>query len=72
MIKARRIKQAGHVACMGDKKSLQNFGWKAHTEVTTGECKNVRIILQRIFRIQSVSAWSGFIWLRIGTGGGLF
>jgi len=29
-----------------------------------------RIILRRIFRKWDVGAWTGFIWLRIGTGGG--
>jgi len=29
-----------------------------------------RIILRWIFRKWNVGAWAGFIWLRIGTGGG--
>jgi hypothetical protein len=29
-----------------------------------------RIILRWIFRKRDVGAWSGSIWLRIGTGGG--
>jgi len=29
-----------------------------------------RIILRWIFRKWNVGAWTGFIWLRIGTGGG--
>ena len=29
-----------------------------------------RIILRWIFRKWNVVAWTGFIWLRIGTGGG--
>ena len=29
-----------------------------------------RVILRWIFRKWDVRAWSGFIWLRIGTGGG--
>jgi len=29
-----------------------------------------RIILRWIFRKWDVEAWTGFIWLRIGTGGG--
>jgi hypothetical protein len=31
----------------------------------------VRIILRLIFRKWNVGAWTGSIWLRIGTGGGL-
>jgi len=30
-----------------------------------------RIILSRIFRKWNVGVWTGFIWHRIGTGGGL-
>ena len=30
-----------------------------------------RIILRWIFRKWDVGAWTGLIWLRIGTGGGL-
>jgi hypothetical protein len=30
-----------------------------------------RIILNCIFRKQDGKAWTGFIWLRMGTGGGL-
>jgi hypothetical protein len=29
-----------------------------------------RIILRWIFKKQDVGAWTGLIWLRIGTGGG--
>jgi hypothetical protein len=29
------------------------------------------IILQRIFRTRDGQAWTGMVWLRIGTGGGL-
>jgi len=32
--------------------------------------KNGRIILRWIFRKWDVGAWTGFIWLRIGIGGG--
>jgi hypothetical protein len=31
-----------------------------------------RIILRWIFRKWDVGAWAGLIWLRIGTGGGLW
>ena len=31
-----------------------------------------RIILRRVFRKWDVGAWTGLIWLRIGTGGGHF
>jgi hypothetical protein len=30
-----------------------------------------RIILKWVFKKWAVEAWTGFIWLRIGTGGGL-
>jgi hypothetical protein len=30
-----------------------------------------RIILELIFKMRDGEAWTGLIWLRIGTGGGL-
>jgi hypothetical protein len=30
-----------------------------------------RAILKRILKNRSIRKWTGFIWLRIGTGGGL-
>ena len=56
VIKSRRLPWTGHVACMGDMRG-------AYVIVE-------RIILKCIFKKWDV-AWSGFIWLRTGTGGGL-
>jgi hypothetical protein len=35
-IKSRRMRWAGHVACMGER-CLQGFGWEARRQETTGK-----------------------------------
>jgi hypothetical protein len=37
VIKSRRMRLAGHVACMGEERCLQGFGWEARREETTGK-----------------------------------
>jgi hypothetical protein len=41
VIKSRRIRWAGHVACMGEgrggERCLQGFGWEARRQETTGK-----------------------------------
>jgi hypothetical protein len=37
VIKSRRMRWAGHVACMEGKGVLQGFGWKVWREETTGK-----------------------------------
>jgi len=36
----------------------------------TDVCVDERIILRRMFRKGGIEAWTGLIWLRIGTVGG--
>jgi hypothetical protein len=71
VIKSRRMKWTGHVACMGYKIGVYR--------VLVGKPKGKRS-LGRSWRrgevkvdLQEVGwgAWIGLIWLRIGTGGGL-
>jgi len=47
---------------------LGKFGKRYHLEDPGVDGK---IILRWIFRKWDVGAWTGLIWLRIGTGGGL-
>jgi hypothetical protein len=35
VIKSRRMRWVGHVACMGDETCIQYFGWKTLWEETT-------------------------------------
>jgi hypothetical protein len=73
VIKLRRMKWAGHVARMGE--------WKGSYRVLVGRPEgkiplakpkrrredNIKIELQEL----EWGTWTGLIWLRIGTGGGL-
>jgi hypothetical protein len=73
VIKQNRMRWAGHVACMGERRGVYRV------LVGTTEKKNHSedpgiygsIILRWTFRKWDVSVWTGLIWLRIGTGGEL-
>jgi hypothetical protein len=69
VIKSRRMRWAGHVACMSEKRGAYR--------VLVGEGDNCedpgvdgRIILRRIFGKWDMGVWTGLGWLRIGIGGG--
>jgi len=72
VIKSRRMRWAGHMACMGEGRGVYRV------LVGQPEGKNYlgdpgidgRIILRGIFRKWDVEVWTGSIWLRLGTGGG--
>ena len=72
VIKLRRMRWAGHVACMGGGEVHTGFWWGSLRERDHLEDQGIggRIILRWVFRKQDVGAWSGLIWLSIGTGGG--
>jgi hypothetical protein len=71
VIKSRRMRLAGHVACMGIGEMYTGFWWENMGERDHLEDPGVggRIILRWIFRKWNVGASAGSIWLRIGTGG---
>jgi hypothetical protein len=55
----------------GEERCIQGFGgetWRKRPLGDTGV--DGRIILKRIVWNWDVRAWTGLIWLRIGTGGG--
>ena len=72
VIKSRRMRRAGHVARMGERRGVYRV------LVGKPEGKNHlgdpgidgKIILRWILRKYDVVVWTGSIWLRIGTGGG--
>jgi len=71
VIKSRRMRWMGHVACMGESRGVYRVlvgktEGKNHLEDPGIEG---RIILRWIFRKWDVGAWTGLIWLRIRTGG---
>jgi len=72
VIQKRRMRWAGVAARLrGEEKCIQRFGWEIwgwdHLE-DRGE--DGMILLRWIYRKWHGGAWSGLIWLRVGTGGG--
>jgi hypothetical protein len=72
MIKSRRIRWAGHVAQMGEKRNLCSIlrgnpeGRRRLGRPRRGWVDNIKMDLG-----QDGMVWIGLIWLRIGTSGGL-
>jgi len=71
VIKSRRMRWAKHVALMGKRRGTYRV------LVGKPEGKNLedpgidaKILLRWIFRKWDIGAWTGLIWLTIGTGGG--
>jgi hypothetical protein len=73
VIKSRRMRWAGHVACMGEGRGAYRIlVGRPEGRRPLGRRKrrwedNIKIDLQEV----RWGAWTGLIWLRIGTGGGL-
>jgi hypothetical protein len=72
VIKSRRMRWAGHIARMGERRGVYRVlvgkpEGKNHLGVPD---LDLRIILKWIFRKWDVGVWTGSSWLRIGTGGG--
>ena len=71
VIKSRRLKWAGHVACMGERRGTYRvLVGKPEGKRQIGRPRhrwenNIKIDLQEV----GLEAWTGLIWLRIGTGG---
>jgi hypothetical protein len=72
VIKSRRMRWAGHVARMGERRGIYRVLLgkpEGKTPLGRPRCRcedNIRWI----FRKWGVGVWTGSIWLRIGTGGG--
>jgi hypothetical protein len=73
VMKSRRMWWAGHVTRMGIVEVYTRFWWgnpRQRHHLADGGVDG-RLILRWIFRMWDVRTWTGLIWLRIGTGGGL-
>jgi len=72
-IKSRRMSWARHVALMGDRRGAYRVSMgKLEGEGPLGRSRrrsedNIKLDLQEV----GWGAWTGLIWLRTGTGGGL-
>jgi hypothetical protein len=73
VIKSRRMRWAGHVACMGEKGSADRIllGRPEERRPLGRLGIDERIILKWILKRWDGWAWTGLSWLGIGTGGGL-
>jgi hypothetical protein len=70
VIKSRRMRLAGHVARMLERRDVyRDLQGKPGTKIPLGKHRHRwGIILRWIFRNWDVGVWTGSIWLRIGTG----
>jgi hypothetical protein len=73
MIKWRRMRWAGHVARMGEKRNAYRISVGESEGRDHSEDQDVGgwIILKWILERQDGMVWTGLIWLRMGTCGGL-
>jgi len=74
VIKSRRMKWAGHVARMGERRCVYRVlgGRNLRERDHWGDPgADGRLILRWIFGKRDVGVWTGSSWLRIGTGGGV-
>ena len=72
VMKSRRIKWAGHVACMRESRGAYGIlvGKSEGKRLLEDQGVDRRTILRLMFRKWDVGAWTGSSWLRIWTGGG--
>ena len=73
VINSRRMRWTGHVARMGERRGVYrvlvgNLRERFHLQDPSVDGRI--IILRWIFRKWDVGVWTGWTWLRIGTGSG--
>jgi hypothetical protein len=73
MIKSRKMRWAGHVARMDKRGMHVGFWWENQKERDHWEDLDLhgKIKLKWILEKQNGKVWTGLIWLRIETSGGL-
>jgi hypothetical protein len=73
LIKSRRMRWAGHVACMGEVRNLYSMSVGKSEGRNHSEDLGVdgRIKLECISKKKGGKLWTAFIWLMIETSGGI-
>jgi hypothetical protein len=71
MIKSRRMRWAGHVARMGRRGMHIGFWWEREMERDHQEDQDVGGWTNIKMDLRDGMVWTGSIWLRTGTSGGL-
>jgi hypothetical protein len=73
MIKSRRMSWAGHVARLGRPGMQLGYWWESQKDHYKDQDIGGWIILKWILQLEKEDGvvWTGLIWLRIGTNGGL-
>jgi hypothetical protein len=71
-VKSRRMRWAGHVARMGEERTSTRFWWESPKERDHSEDQGMDGIRMDLSEIGWRGVWSGFSWLRIRAGDGLF
>ena len=66
VIKSRRMRWAGHVALMGERRDV----WRVLVGKPEGKRWRTRWENNNNMDLQEVGVWTGSIWLRTGTSGG--
>jgi len=71
VIKSRKMRWAGHVARMGERRGVYRVlvGKPEERDLLEDPSLHGRIMLRWIFRKWDVGIWTGLSWLRIRTGG---
>jgi hypothetical protein len=70
VIKSRRMRSAGHVACTRALRSAYKIRVKKPERDHTEDLRvDGKIILERILGKKGVKVWTGFIWLKSETSG---
>jgi hypothetical protein len=72
IIKSRRLRWAGHVARMGEKRNAYRlFVGNPERKRPLGRPRHRWVDNIRILKMWEGVMWTGLVWLRIGTGGEL-